>query len=84
MVDEQFTLRTHDSLDDETIAQLWAESGRDFVMTAFQARGFLEAFYRHMPSDCTAIMVSVTEAASGRLAMVLPLIKRETPMMRYI
>lgn len=84
MVDERFTLRTHSALDDDVLAQLWTAASGDFVMTPFQSRGFLKAFYGNMPSDCSPVLVSATEAASGRLAMVLPLIKRETAMMRYI
>lgn len=82
--DQAFIVEAHATLDHGRLAELWEASEGDFLATFFQRRLFLEAFYRHMPADCAPIIVSVTERASGRLAMVLPLIMRETAVLRSI
>ena len=57
-------------------------SNDSFQRTPFQRSAFLRAFYRNLPDGCTPLVVSVRQ--SDRLAMVFPLIRRETQMLSYI
>lgn len=74
----------HQSLDAERLAPLWDAPAGAFVSTFFQQRLFLKAFYDHLPRNCAPLVVSVTDRETGRLAMVLPLIRRKSGPMRYI
>lgn len=77
-------VEVHQSLDAERLAPLWDAPAGTFVSTFFQQRLFLKAFYDHLPRNCAPLVVSVTDRETGRLAMMLPLIRRKSGPMRYI
>lgn len=83
MASESFIVRLHDTPEDPQLADL-RDAGQEFVATSFQERHFLNAFYGNMPAGCEPAIVSVREASSGRLAMMLPLLLRKTSAMRFI
>lgn len=81
----KFTLTVHNSAGSAVLDALWPDGHAcGFVSTPFQTLGFLKAFYAHLPDNCSALIISVHDEASGRLAMVLPLIRRRTAALCYI
>lgn len=80
----RFVLRTHQADAQELLDALEMAHDTQFIRTPFQRRTFLDSFYRNLPDNCTPLLVSVSESGSGRLAMVLPLIKRDSSMLSYI
>lgn len=80
-----FSLTVHDSDVSQRLDALWPEGLTcGFICTPFQTPGFLKAFYNHLPANCSPLLVNVQDKASGRTAMVLPLIRRQTSAMSYI
>jgi CelD/BcsL family acetyltransferase involved in cellulose biosynthesis len=84
MIKDGFILKAHRDIDDEIVGGAWDSDNNDFSITAFQTSEFLEPFYSLMPANCGPVVVTVTEAASGRLAMVFFLIQRIEARMVYI
>lgn len=80
----RFVLRTHQADAQDLLDAMEASRDAGFVRTPFQRRAFLDPFYRNLPDNCTPLVVSVSESGSGRLAMVLPLIKRDSSVLSYI
>ena len=80
----QFVLRAHQADAHELLDALETARDTQFIRTPFQRRTFLDSFYRNLPDNCTPLVVSVRENDSGRLAMVLPLIKRNSSVLSYI
>lgn len=84
MFNNGFIVRVDHGFNNEASREVWSVGKNDFVTTAFQTRDFLENFYTLMPSNCSALTVSVTDAASGRLAMVFFFLLRQDGRMTYI
>lgn len=80
----RFVLKAHDTSAEQVLNELATERDDTFLATPFQRNAFLHSFYRHLPPNCTPLLVSVSEAPSGRLAMVLPLLKRDSTVLSYI
>lgn len=84
MFNNGFIVRVDHGFNNEASREVWSVDKNDFIATAFQTRDFLENFYTLMPSNCSALTVSVTDAASGRLAMVFFFLLRQDGQMTYI
>lgn len=84
MASGRYLLRVHSRPDEGKLADLWSGEARGFETTPFQTPGFLRSFYRNLPENCGPLVLSVTERASGRLAMVLPLLMREAAGVRHV
>ncbi|MEO3386305.1 GNAT family N-acetyltransferase [Mesorhizobium sp. CAU 1741] len=81
---EGFVLELHEAPRLGDIQRTLAAEGNEFIATPFQRARFLEAFCRHVPRNCTPFIVTVRERSSSRLAMVLPLLKRQAAALSYI
>lgn len=79
-----YVLQLHESPRVAELQQILKAEGVEFVSTPFQRMGFLQAFCRHVPENCTPFIVTVREGSSGRLAMMLPLLKRDAATLTYI
>lgn len=81
----EFTLTVHEASGSAVLDRLWPNGQPcGFISTPFQSVAFLKAFYDHLPDNCSPVLISVEDKASGRLAMVLPLIRRRTQALSYI
>ena len=81
----EFILTMHQGPGSAVLETLWPNGEPcGFISTPFQSVAFLKAFYSHLPDNCTSLIISVEDKASGRLAMVLPLILRRTQALSYI
>lgn len=81
---ERFLLKACKNPDPHELSRLLNAHSGDFVVTPFQKGGFLQPFYRHAPENCTPFIVSIIEQPSGRVAMILPLLKRDAAALSYI
>jgi CelD/BcsL family acetyltransferase involved in cellulose biosynthesis len=84
MAGNKYRFAIHDGPEAPELMSFWERDSRDFFMTPFQRRQVLTAFYRHLPKNCSGLIVSVSEIGSGRVAMLLPLLMREAYTMRLI
>ena len=80
----KYVFTIHDGPEAPELVTFWERDSHDYSMTPFQRRGVLAAFYRHLPKNCSGLLVSVREASSGRIAMLLPLLMRKAHTLRLI
>lgn len=84
MAGNKYRFAIHDGPEAPELMAFWERDSHDFFMTPFQRRQVLTAFYRHLPENCSGLIVSVSEVGSGRIAMLLPLLMREAYTLRLI
>lgn len=84
MTGNKYIFTVHDGPEAPELGSFWDRGNHDFSTTPFQRRRVLAAFYRHLPGNCRGLVVSVREAGSGRIAMLLPLLMRQSYTLRLI